>query len=280
VSSSDMPPPGTAEVSGQADEPVSFDTSLAHPARTYNYWLGGRDNYEADRKVGDMVAGIMPDIRASAKANRAFLRRTVEYLAREAGIRQFLDIGTGLPTADNTHEVAQGVAPESRVVYVDNDPVVLAHARALLTSSPDGATSYIQADARDPRDILRQAGAMLDFSQPVAVMLVALLHFVPDEDRPGEIVAALMDAVPAGSYLVISSVTGDIDSDRMAKVTTDFNDAPIAQRITPRSQGDIAAWFSGLEFIEPGLVPITRWRPAVAPALDLPLYGGVGRKAR
>jgi hypothetical protein len=227
-----------------------------------------------------MVAATLPSIRAAAQANRAFLRRAVEYLAGEAGIRQFLDIGTGLPTVSNTHEVAQRIAPDCRIVYVDNDPIVLAHARALLTSTPEGATAYIQADARNPQGILRQAAAELDFSQPVAVILVAILHFISDEDMPGEIVATLMDAVPQGSYLTISSVTGDIDTERVAKVTSDFNEARVAERFAPRTRDEIAGWFTGMELVEPGLVPLTRWRASPGLSADLPLFGGVGRKAR
>ena len=191
-------------------EPPKIDTSVAHIARVYNYWLGGEDYFAADREAGDETLLVYPDMYSSVRANRAFLKRTVRFLAAEAGIRQFLDIGTGLPSADNTHEVAQAVAPESRVVYVDNDPIVLAHARALLASSPHGATGYLDADARDPGAIITEARRLLDFGQPVAVLLVAILQFVADEDDPYGLIAQLLGAVPSGSYLVISHVPSDM----------------------------------------------------------------------
>ncbi|HCU93662.1 MAG TPA: hypothetical protein DHU96_13405, partial [Actinobacteria bacterium] len=181
----------------------AFDTSVAHLARVYDYWLGGKDNYAADRQAGDAVIQVYPGMAASVRANRAFLARTVRFLAGEMGVRQFLDIGTGIPTSDNTHEVAQSVAPSCRIVYVDNDPVVLAHARALLTSSPEGATGYFDADLRDTAAILARAAETLDFSQPIAVMLIAILHVIGDGEDPYGIVAKLIDAVPPGSYLAL-----------------------------------------------------------------------------
>ena len=202
---------------------ASFDTGVAHPARVYNYWLGGKDNYAADRETAEQAVAANPNILPGVRANRAFLRRAVQYLAGEAGIRQFLDIGTGLPTADNTHEVAQAIAPDSRIVYVDNDPIVLAHARALLTSTPEGATAYVQADARDSGTILAEAAKTLDFSQPIAVMFLMILQYIPDEGEPQQIVARLMDAMPPGSYLVHSDTTGDIDADRVATATARLN---------------------------------------------------------
>ena len=195
-------------------EPPSFDISRAHPARVYDYWLGGKDNYEADREAAEQFIQAVPNILAGVRANRAFLRRAVQYLAGEAGIRQFLDIGTGLPTAENTHEVAQGIAPESRIVYVDNDPIVLAHARALLTGTREGATAYVDADARDTSRILDAAAGILDFTKPVAVLALLVLQYVPDADDPHQIVTRLMDAVPSGSYLTISDTTTDIDTER------------------------------------------------------------------
>jgi hypothetical protein len=260
--------------------PPSFDITVAHPARTYNYWLGGKDNYEADRRVGDLVIANNPSIRASVRANRAFLRRAVEFLAGEAGIRQFLDIGTGLPVADNTHEVAQRIAPESRIVYVDNDPIVLAHARALLTSTEEGATAYIQADARDPQTIIREAAATLDFTQPVAVMMLAVLHFIPDEADPWGLVGQVMDAMPPGSYLTISVATRDICTARMTRAAGEFNSQRVAAQFILRTQPEIARYFAGLEMIEPGLVPVEQWRPAAPPqpADQIPGYGGVARK--
>src|SRR3954469_17845110 len=184
-----------------------FDTGVAHPARRYNYWLDGKDNFAADRASGDAIAATFPGIRLSVRENRKFLRRTVEFLAGEAGIDQFLDVGTGLPTADNTHEVAQRITPRSRIVYVDNDPIVLAHARALLTSTPEGSTAYVDADARDTAKIVEAAGRVLDLSQPVAVMALMVLQYIPDSGQPQQIVSELMEAVPSGSYLAISDTT-------------------------------------------------------------------------
>jgi S-adenosyl methyltransferase len=269
-------PPGGIVVTPA--EPPSFDISVAHPARVYDYWLGGKDNYEADREAAEQVIAAMPSILPGVRANRAFLRRAVEYLAGEAGIRQFLDVGTGLPTAQNTHEVAQSVAPESRIVYVDNDPIVLAHARALLTSSPEGATAYIEADARDPESILEAARQLLDFSQPIAVMILCVLQYVPDADRPHEIVSRLMDAVPPASYLALSDGTGDIDAERGARATAAYNSRLGQNRITPRPRAQIAAYFGGLDFIEPGLVPLHEWRVPVGAAQPVPAYAGIARK--
>ena len=184
----------------------SLDASRPHMARVYDFWLDGKDNYAADRAVAEQVAAAYPDVRTAVRAQRAFLARAVHFLVSEAGIRQFLDIGTGLPSANNTHQVAQGAAPQSRVVYVDNDPIVLAHARALLTSSPEGATAYIDADLRDTGTILKRAADLLDFGQPVAVMLLGILQGIPDRQEPGAIVARLMDAVRPGSYLAISQI--------------------------------------------------------------------------
>src|SRR5215469_115957 len=186
-----------------------FDARVAHPARVYDYWLGGKDNFEADRIAGEATIAAYPAIRASARANRAFLARSVRYLA-EAGVRQFLDLGTGLPTANNTHEVAQSVVPDSRIVYVDNDPLVLSHARALLTSSPEGVTAYLDADLRDTDRILKLATDTLDFTQPVAIMLLAILHYIPDLDEAQRIMARLVSAMPSGSYLTISHAASDI----------------------------------------------------------------------
>src|SRR5580698_3787432 len=197
----------SATVSAAQDHPDSLppeiNTNVAHSARVYNYWLGGKDNFAADRTLGDAIIKAVPSTVFGARANRAFLGRAVRYLAAEAGIRQFLDIGTGIPTADNTHEVAQAAAPDSRVLYVDNDPIVLAHARALLTSAT-GTTAYLDADVREPAEILAGAAATLDFGQPVAIMLIAIMHCVPDEDDPYTIVRRLIEAVPSGSYLVLS----------------------------------------------------------------------------
>lgn len=235
-----------------------IDTSKAHSARVWNYWLGGQDNYPADREAGDSILSVYPGILRTARFQRQFLGRAVRYLAREARIRQFLDIGTGLPTVDNTHEVAQRVAPESRIVYVDNDPLVLAHARALLTSTPEGHTEYIDCDVRDHERLLRQTAEVMDFSQPVAVMMLGILGHIQDKERPAEIVRAVTDAMPSGSYLAISD--GTATNDVLVNATSDYN-ANLAGEYTLRSPQDIAAFFDGLRLIEPGVVTIERWRP-------------------
>ena len=261
--------------------PPAIDTSVAHPARVYDYWLGGKDNYPADRAAGAAAAEANPNILIGVRANRSFLRRAVRYLAADAGIRQFLDIGTGLPSANNTHEVAQAVASQSRIVYVDNDPIVLAHARALLTSTPDGATAYVNADARDPEKILRAAAETLDFSKPVAVMILMIMQYIPDSDNPHAIVARLREAVPSGSYLVASDTARDIDAETVAAATGRLNQRMAAAQLTPRPKAEIAAFFNGLEMVEPGLVPLNRWRPGPDdPVLkyDLPTYCGIGKK--
>jgi hypothetical protein len=276
VSSQDGRP--FSDIPERADEPPSFDITVSHPARVYDYWLGGKDNYEADRDVGDQVMATLPSILHTVRTNRAFLRRAVEYLAGEAGIRQFLDVGTGLPTADNTHEVAQRVAPESRIVYVDNDPIVLVHAQALLDSTPAGATAYMQADVRDPELILREAASMLDFSQPVAVMMLAVIHLIPDAEDPGRIVSRLMDAVVPGSYLAISAVTSDFETDRVNQATGEFNAMRVAAQITPRTHAAVSRYFDGLDFVDPGLVPISQWRAPADLARTVTMYAGVGRK--
>jgi hypothetical protein len=254
---------------------------VAHVARVYNYWLGGKDNFAADREAGDAAIEAYPDMYSSVRANRAFLKRTVRYLASEVGIRQFLDIGTGLPSADNTPEVAQSIAPESRIVYVDNDPVVLTHARALLTSSPQGATGYLDADARDTGKILTAAADLLDFEKPVAVLLVAILQLVGDDDDPYGLVAELMRAVPAGSFLVISHVPSDMQRQAtgVAKAASLLSGL-MTQRVTPRSQEQVTRFFDGLELIEPGVVPIQQWRPDsdAEASSRAGMWGGVGKK--
>jgi hypothetical protein len=278
VTSQDSRPgglPGNAPP--ERDEAPSFDITRAHPARVYDYWLGGKDNYEADRIAATEVIAAMPNIVATAQANRAFLRRAVQYLVAEAGIRQFLDIGTGLPTAQNTHEVAQQIAPESRIVYVDNDPIVLAHARALLTSTPEGATAYLEADARDPEKILREAARTLDFGQPVAVMMLAVMQFIPDADGPHEIVFRLMEAVPPGSYLAMSNAT--LDFDPSGSPGADQYNARVATQLTPRGRAEIARFFEGLDLVEPGLVPLPQWRALASPGQQISLYAAVGGKA-
>ncbi len=222
-----------------AQERRTIDTTVAHSARVHDYWLGGKDNFAADREAGDAVMEAYPGIVMSVRANRAFLARAVRFLAAEAGIRQFLDIGTGIPTANNTHEVAQSAASDCRVVYVDYDPVVLTHARALLTSSTPGAIDYIDADLRDPQTILGHAAHTLDFSRPVAVMLIAIMHLIVDEDDPYGLVGQLLDAVPSGSYLALSQVASDIQAEQMAeaaKRTTGSHGRPSATATGPRSR--------------------------------------------
>jgi SAM-dependent methyltransferase len=259
------------------DKRTEIDTGVPHIARIYNYWLGGKDNFAADRAAAELVIESYPDIRAGVRAQREFLARAVRYLA-EAGIRQFLDIGTGLPSASNTHEVAQEVAPECRVVYVDNDPIVLAHARALLASSPQGMTAYLDADLRDTAGILRVATRTLDFGEPIAVMLIGVLQCLPDSDDPAAIVRRLLDAVPPGSYLVIAHPASDIQAARMGTAATRMN-TMMAQPVTLRPYPEVVRFFEGLEPVSPGLVQVHRWRAVPPdPGLELASYGAVARK--
>jgi hypothetical protein len=270
--------PASDETAPGPDVP-SFDTSVAHIARVYNYWLGGKDNFPADRAAAEQAMAAYPNIALSARANRAFLRRAVRFLAGEAGIRQFLDIGTGIPTANNTHQVAQSVAPEARIVYVDNDPVVLTQARALLTSSEQGATAYIDADLRSPAQILAVAASTLDFSQPVAIMLMAILQHISAEDDPYGIVAELLAAVPPGSYLTLSHPAKDIEAAQMADLSSRLNQM-MAQRTTLRAKAEVAAFFDGLELVPPGMVNAPQWRPETEEEANSPaaLWCGVARK--
>jgi len=252
---------------------------VAHPARVYAYWLGGKDHYEADRKVAKEVIRLRPQVVASARANRRFLARVVRYLAADCSIRQFLDIGTGLPAPDNTHEVAQQIAASCRIVYVDNDPVVLTHARALLTSTAAGSCDYIDADVRDTATILTEAARTLDLTQPVAVLLLAILHFVPDSDEPATLVAKLAGQIAPGSYLAISHLTADFAPEQVATAAAAYNTLAPAP-VTPRSHAEVTALLSRLPLVAPGVVPVTEWRPAAA---MLPhrriadLYAGVAR---
>ncbi len=263
----------------EQEEQVDFDTSVAHIARVYDSWLGGKDNFAADRTAGEEALAAYPDLVSSVRANRAFLARGVRFLAGEAGIRQFLDIGTGIPSANNTHEVAQSAAPESRVVYVDNDPIVLAHARALLVGGPEGRTDYLDADLRETEKILDHARGLLDFSQPVAVMLVAVLHLIGPEDHPHSIVTQLMDAVPPGSYLLLSHVASDIEPEKMAEMGKRLNRL-LAQKGYYRSQAEVTQFFTGLELLEPGVVPVQHWRQdsEIEGARRAAMWGGVARK--
>jgi hypothetical protein len=262
-----------------AQERRAIDTTVAHSARVHDYWLGGKDNFAADREAGDAVMEAYPGIVMSVRANRAFLARAVRFLAAEAGIRQFLDIGTGIPAANNTHEVAQSAASNCRVVYVDYDPVVLTHARALLTSSTPGAIDYIDADLRDPQTILGHAARTLDFSRPVAVMLIAIMHLIVDEDDPYGLVGHLLDAVPGGSYLALSQVASDIQAEQMAEAAKRYNRlARETQR--HRDRAEVARFFDGLDLVEPGLVPVQQWRPAsdLEAGARSAMWGGVALK--
>jgi hypothetical protein len=260
--------------------PPEFDTSVAHQARMYDYLLGGKDNYAADRAATEAALKVYPEWAFTARANRAFLGRAIRYLTAEAGIRQFLDIGTGIPTAGNTHQVAQAIAPESRVVYVDYDPIVLAHARALLTSGEAGATEYIDSDLRSVTAILEQASQLLDFTRPVAVTLVAILHAIPDTDDPHTIVARLMDAVPSGSYLALSHLGREFLPPETLRQMEDLSRGNIQQQFAYRSRDQVARFFTGTDLVEPGLVPLEEWRPGPGPADPgrSNLWCAVGRK--
>ena len=258
-----------------------FDTGVAHPARRYNYWLGGKDNFAADRESGDLLAKSYPAARIAARANRAFLQRAVGHLAAGAGIRQFLDIGTGLPTADNTHEVAQRVAPAARIVYVDNDPMVMAHARALLTSTPEGETRYIEDDLRHPEKILTQA-EILDLTRPVGLILAAVIHFLPSQDEARDIVRTLLDALPSGSHLVMSCATTDFLT---PELKANWDEALRTGRsdVHPRTRTEFDEFFAGLDVIDPGVVAISEWRPDPdaeehATPVEASMFGAVGRK--
>ena len=255
-----------------------IDTSVSHVARIWNYWLGGKDNYPVDREVGDQILGILPDVARLARASRRFLNRVVGYLAAEAGVRQFIDIGTGLPTVDNTHEVAQRAAPESRIVYVDNDPLVLAHAKSLLTSTPEGGTAYIDADLREPAGILAGAAETLDFDEPIAFTLMGVLEFVPDDAQAYRVVRRLMDAVTSGSYFAMYDGTNVVHGEASDRIVDVWNASGNAQ-LTLRTPEQIAGFFEGLDMVEPGIVPVTHWRPDTPgepEAVDA--FGGVGRK--
>jgi SAM-dependent methyltransferase len=255
-----------------------FDTSVPSPARVWNYWVGGKDHFPIDREMAENVLEAMPSLPLIATAVRRFLIDIVWTLTVDYGIRQFLDIGTGLPTADNTHDVAQRAAPESRIVYVDNDPVVLTHARALLTSSPEGETDYIRADLRDTDTILTAATRALDFTQPVAVLLLAILHFISDADDPYRIVKRLMDPMPAGSFLVICHSSSDIHPGQEAEMASRYNESGSAAQIHPRSRAEITQFFAGLDLIGPGVVPVSEWLGQDDGGSPLAGYVGVARK--
>ena len=255
----------------------SIDTTRAHPARIYDFWLGGKDNFAADREAAELALQAYPTLAQAIRSNRAFLGRAVRLLVG-TGIRQFLDIGTGLPAADNTHEVAQREAPESRVVYVDNDPIVLRHAQALLTSTPEGACDYIQADLRNPKAIMAAAASTLDFGKPVALMLLAVLQFVLDEQDPYGLVSELMTALPSGSYLVISHPTDDFNPNKGESMRV-YNERSAEQAVV-RDKAETARFFDGLDLLDPGVVPVAGWRPdsELTAAKPSSMWCGVARK--
>jgi S-adenosyl methyltransferase len=274
--------PAQAEPEPEPEPPddvagTAIDTSVPHSARIWNYWLQGKDNYAVDRAAGDQYREIFPGITDVARTSRQFLTRAVRYLAGEAGIRQFLDVGTGLPTADNTHEVAQRVAPESRIVYVDNDPLVLAHARALLTSTPEGACEYLDADIRDPASILDAAAQLLDFRQPIALMLMGIMgHFTDEEAYP--IVSSLLDGLPSGSYFALYD--GANVNEAFNQAQQGYNESGAVPYYL-RSPEQFARFFEGLELVEPGVVPVPHWRPdpdSAGQPVEIYSYCGVGRK--
>src|ERR1700722_3041933 len=259
---------------------LCVNPTVPSPARVWNFWVGGKDHFAADRELAERFGQVVPGMPLIARLTRGFIADSVSTMAAD-GIRQFIDIGTGLPTADNTHEVAQRLAPDSRIVYVDNDPVVLAHARALLTSSPEGTTAYLDADLRDPAKILAQAAKILDFSQPVGVLLVAVLHFIEDSDDPYRIVSTLMDAVPSGSYLAILHAASDVGSDDMPEAERRYNERASAQ-FNARDREHVSRFFDGLELTGPGLVNLGHWpQPGAAddsPPADVAAYVGLARK--
>jgi hypothetical protein len=283
-----MPNAGDSGVSSSAAPrdpdwlPPELNTGVAHTARVYNYWLGGRENFAADRVLGDAMIAAMPSTRFAARANRAFLGRAVRFLAAEAGIRQFLDIGCGIPAAGNTHEVAQAAAPDSRVVYVDNDPIVLAHANALMKDGAADATAFIQADLHEPDQILANPllRRTLDLNKPVALMLVAVVHFFTDAENPLGIASTLLDALPSGSYLTISHLTADfLDPEQAAAGRAAGQRSGVTY--VPRAQAEVAAFFAGLDLVDPGVVPILTWRPdggVPADPLAAHSYAAMGRK--
>jgi S-adenosyl methyltransferase len=267
-------------------EPIEIARDVAHPARVYDYVRGGDDNFTADREVADFAAaagsGGLDHARAAVQANQAFHSRAVTYLAGNAGIRQFLEIGTGIPTDGNTHEIAQRIAPQSRVVYTDDDPVVLAHAHTLRKSTPTGATAYVNADPRDPDTIIGQAQTILDLDQPIAVLIVAILHHIREEDDPYSIVARFVNAVPSGSFLVISHLTSDIIANEVTEAARRINEQP-GFTLVLRTYDQICRLLDGTEPLTPGLVPVDRWHAPGSPPpppgeWPTPFYGAVARK--
>ncbi|MFB4307117.1 SAM-dependent methyltransferase [Actinomadura sp. GTD37] len=263
-------------------EHPEIDTTVPHSARVWNYLLGGTDNYEVDQRAAEQFRAVFPPITDIALADRAFLGRAVRHLAGEAGVRQFLDIGAGLPTMDNTHEVAQRVAPGARIVYVDNDPLVRTHARALLGGTPEGACDYVHADLRDPGDILAKAAGTLDLDRPVAIMLLGIMHFVHDDAEARRLLSALLDAVPSGSHLAVTHATLDFDEGRTAQADAqqDWNEKS-ANPMVPRTRDAVTRFFDRLELLDPGVVSMSRWRPDNSPGgepAEVPGYAAVARK--
>ncbi|KOV52659.1 translation initiation factor IF-2 [Streptomyces sp. AS58] len=268
-----------SEAPTPAEGTSRLNTGVAHNARVWNYWIGGKDNYEVDHRVGDHVASMFPLIRDIARADREFLRRAVRFLAEERGVRQFLDIGTGLPTADNTHEIAQRIAPDSRIVYVDNDPIVLMHARTLLTGTAQGVTDYVDADVHDPDTILERAAGTLDLTRPVAVMMLGILNFVLDTDKARDIARRVMAAVPSGSFLVLTHPTDDAELGGEGQIPAmKFWNENATPPITARRRDEVASFFDGLELIEPGLVACSAWRADLHAPVVVPQFGAVAVK--
>ncbi|GAB2762322.1 SAM-dependent methyltransferase [Streptomyces bullii] len=265
-----------------ATEPAAhrIDTTRPHPARVYDWFLGGKDNYPVDERLGQQIMSIDTGAPRAARSNRRFMQRATGHLAREAGIRQFLDIGTGIPTEPNLHQIAQSVVPDARVVYVDNDPIVLAHAEALLRGTPQGVTQYVQADAREPHTILERAAAVLDFGRPVAVSLIALLHFIADEDGAHDLVDTLVDALAPGSCLVLSAMTADFEPENVRRGIAAYAAGGVT--LVARSHAEMGRFFQGLELVEPGIVSVKDWRPSTDGETEgegpVSLYGGVGVK--
>jgi O-methyltransferase involved in polyketide biosynthesis len=264
---------------GKEKAPRGVDTSVAHIARIYDYWLGGKDNFAADRHAGEQTIAAFPAIRQAVRGRRAFLGRAVRYLVAEAGIRQFLDIGTGLPAANNVHEVAQSLVPECRIVYVDNDPLVISHAHALLKSSAEGDVAYIGADLRDTSAILAEAADTLDFSQPTAVLLIGVLQFIPDEDDPYGIVGELMRATVPGSFVTIAHPARDLEAEAIAEFLRRYNELA-TEKAWFRSYAEISRFFDGLELVEPGVVKQPRWRPDTEVEANYPtaVWAGMARR--
>ncbi|MEV5610647.1 SAM-dependent methyltransferase [Streptomyces sp. NPDC052225] len=258
-----------------------IDTSKPHPARVYDWFLGGKDNYPVDEALGRQITSMEPTAKYGARHNRWFMQRATRMLVARRGVRQFLDIGTGIPTEPNLHRIAQRAVPEAAVVYVDNDPIVLAHAEALLRGTPEGVTRYLQADAREPGRILELAREILDFDRPVAVSLIALLHFIPDEQGAYAIVRTLVDALPSGSHLVLSQLASDYDPERTQQAVDMYAAGGVT--LVPRTREEFTAFFDGLELLEPGVVWLPDWHPELAvdeerDGTPVPLYAGVARK--